>query len=44
MESFRQDEFAREVGLSLTFVQDNHSKSAKGVVRGLHFQWEPPMG
>jgi len=44
MESFRQDEFAREVGLNLTFVQDNHSKSAKGVVRGLHFQWEPPMG
>ena len=26
------------------FVQDNHSRSAKGVVRGLHFQWGPPMG
>jgi dTDP-4-dehydrorhamnose 3,5-epimerase len=25
-------------------VQDNHSGSTKGVVRGLHFQWEPPMG
>lgn len=44
MESFRQDVFAREVGLNLNFVQDNHSKSVKGVVRGLHFQWEPPMG
>src|SRR5437867_13042134 len=28
----------------MEFVQDNHSKSAKNVVRGLHFQWEPPMG
>ena len=44
MESYRQDVFAHEVGLNLNFVQDNHSKSAKGVVRGLHFQWEPPMG
>ncbi len=44
MESFRQDVFVREVGLNLNFVQDNHSKSVKGVVRGLHFQWEPPMG
>jgi len=26
------------------FVQDNHSRSEKGVVRGLHFQWDPPMG
>jgi len=25
-------------------VQDNHSRSSKGVVRGLHFQWDPPMG
>ena len=44
MESFRQDVFAREVGLKLNFMQDNHSRSAKGVLRGLHFQWEPPMG
>ena len=44
MESFRQDVFAREVGLKLNFLQDNHSKSVKGVLRGLHFQWEPPMG
>jgi len=43
MESFRADLF-RELGLPWEFPQDNHSRSAKGVVRGLHFQWEPPMG
>lgn len=31
----------REVGLDLGFVQDNHSRSAKGVLRGLHYQLEP---
>jgi len=43
METFREDKF-RELGLPHNFVQDNHSRSVKGVVRGLHFQWEPPMG
>ena len=43
METFRADQF-KELGLPTEFVQDNHSRSAKGVVRGLHFQWEPPMG
>ena len=43
MEVYRTDEFAR-AGLHEPFVQDNHSRSARGVVRGLHFQWEPPMG
>lgn len=43
METFREDRF-RELGLPTHFVQDNHSRSKKGVVRGLHFQWEPPMG
>lgn len=43
METFRQDQF-KALGLPHDFVQDNHSRSAKGVVRGLHFQWEPPMG
>ncbi len=43
METYRHDQF-RELGLPETFVQDNHSYSKKGVVRGLHFQWEPPMG
>jgi len=42
-ETFRADQF-KAFGLPTEFVQDNHSRSAKGVVRGLHFQWEPPMG
>ena len=42
-ETFRADQF-EALGLPAVFVQDNHSCSAKGVVRGLHFQWEPPMG
>lgn len=43
METFREDQFKAN-GLPTHFVQDNHSRSVKGVVRGLHFQWEPPMG
>jgi dTDP-4-dehydrorhamnose 3,5-epimerase len=43
METFREDQFKAH-GLPYHFVQDNHSRSAQGVVRGLHFQWEPPMG
>jgi len=43
MESFRADEFA-ELGLPVDFPQDNHSKSAAGVLRGLHFQWDKPLG
>lgn len=43
LESFRADQF-RDLGLPTEYVQDNHSRSAKGVVRGLHFQWDPPMG
>jgi dTDP-4-dehydrorhamnose 3,5-epimerase len=42
-ETFRTDQF-ETLGLPTDFVQDNHSRSAKGVVRGLHFQWSPPMG
>src|SRR5215831_7367530 len=42
-ETYRKDKFS-EFGLNLEFVQDNHSRSAKNVVRGLHFQWEPAMG
>lgn len=42
-ETFRADQF-KALGLPTEFVQDNHSRSAKGVVRGLHFQWDPPMG
>jgi dTDP-4-dehydrorhamnose 3,5-epimerase len=43
METFRIDQFGA-LGLPRNFVQDNHSRSTKGVLRGLHFQWEPPMG
>jgi dTDP-4-dehydrorhamnose 3,5-epimerase len=43
METYREDQF-HELGLPGSFAQDNHSYSKKGVVRGLHFQWEPPMG
>ena len=30
--------------INQTFIQDNHSKSKKGVIRGLHYQWDKPMG
>jgi len=42
-EIYRQDQFIR-AGLPGEFVQLNHSGSVKGVTRGLHFQWDPPMG
>lgn len=42
METYRTDQF-KQLGISDVFVQDNHSRSAKGVLRGLHFQWQPPM-
>jgi dTDP-4-dehydrorhamnose 3,5-epimerase len=42
-ETYRADHF-RALGLPETFVQENHSRSRRGVVRGLHFQWDPPMG
>ena len=42
METYRQDNF-RDLGLPTDWVQDNHSRSSKGVLRGLHFQWEPRM-
>ncbi|HSZ20157.1 MAG TPA: dTDP-4-dehydrorhamnose 3,5-epimerase [Candidatus Acidoferrum sp.] len=43
MESFRGDS-SKDLGLPQSFVQENHSYSRKGVLRGLHFQWDPPMG
>jgi dTDP-4-dehydrorhamnose 3,5-epimerase len=42
-EVYREDQF-EQLGLPARFVQLNHSKSIKNVVRGLHFQWDPPMG
>jgi len=41
MESFNQKTFSDVTGLEVAFVQDNHSRSAKGVLRGLHYQ-QPP--
>jgi len=43
-ESFNARDFAEVTGLDVQFVQDNHSKSAKGVLRGLHYQIEHPQG
>lgn len=43
-ESFNQRDFEHATGLNVTFVQDNHSKSAKGVLRGLHYQMQHPQG
>ncbi len=43
MEAYRLDEF-KKLGLPTDFVQDNHSGSVRNVLRGLHFQWDPPMG
>ncbi len=44
-ESFNQAKFNQAVGYEVDFVQDNHSRSAKGVLRGLHYQLAPhPQG
>jgi dTDP-4-dehydrorhamnose 3,5-epimerase len=43
-ETFRQDLFDTTVGHPVHFVQDNHSRSSKGVLRGLHYQVERPQG
>ena len=43
-ESFNARDFAQATGLDVNFVQDNHSKSAKGVLRGLHYQIQHAQG
>ena len=43
-ESFNQKAFKEATGLNETFVQDNHRRSAKGVLRGLHYQIQHPQG
>jgi dTDP-4-dehydrorhamnose 3,5-epimerase len=43
-ESFNQKVFEEVVGRQVTFLQDNHSRSAKGVLRGLHYQIKQPQG
>jgi dTDP-4-dehydrorhamnose 3,5-epimerase len=42
METFRKDQFEK-LGLPTDFQQHNHSRSVRGVVRGLHFQWQPAL-
>ena len=44
LESFNRRQFADATGLDLEFVQDNHSRSTRGVLRGLHYQLEQPQG
>ena len=43
-ESFNQQTFNDAVGQPVSFVQDNHSRSSKGVLRGLHYQIKQPQG
>jgi dTDP-4-dehydrorhamnose 3,5-epimerase len=43
-ESYNHQAFAEKTGLNLTFVQDNHSRSQKNVLRGLHYQIGKPQG
>lgn len=44
LESFNERAFEAAVGRSVRFVQDNHSRSSKGVLRGLHYQIQQPQG
>jgi dTDP-4-dehydrorhamnose 3,5-epimerase len=43
-ESFNQKDFEHAIGRCVNFVQDNHSKSVKNVLRGLHYQLQQPQG
>ncbi|MBC7213656.1 dTDP-4-dehydrorhamnose 3,5-epimerase [Extensimonas perlucida] len=43
-ESYNQRDFAQATGLQVAFVQDNHSRSVKNVLRGLHYQIQQPQG
>jgi len=44
LESFSAERYRKEAGITESFVQDNHSRSSKGVLRGLHFQINKPQG
>ena len=44
LETFQAVRYEQEAGIDLPFFQDNHSRSAKGVLRGLHFQKTKPQG
>ena len=43
-ESFNEKQFATAIGKTVSFAQDNHSKSTRGVLRGLHYQIQQPQG
>jgi dTDP-4-dehydrorhamnose 3,5-epimerase len=43
-ESFNRNRFEKAIGREVTFVQDNHSKSVRNVLRGLHYQIKQPQG
>jgi dTDP-4-dehydrorhamnose 3,5-epimerase len=43
-ESYNERDFREKTGLDVRFVQDNHSRSARGVLRGLHYQIQQPQG
>jgi dTDP-4-dehydrorhamnose 3,5-epimerase len=44
VETFQADRYRNEAGIELAFVQDNHSRSSRGVLRGLHAQKRHPQG
>jgi dTDP-4-dehydrorhamnose 3,5-epimerase len=44
LESYHTERYAAAAGIELSFVQDNHSRSSKGVLRGLHYQISKPQG
>lgn len=44
LETFQAERYARQIGITLPFVQDNHSRSRYGVLRGLHAQRRHPQG
>jgi dTDP-4-dehydrorhamnose 3,5-epimerase len=44
LESWNEKAFREATGVQVPFVQDNHSRSARGVLRGLHYQLEQPQG
>lgn len=44
LEIFQAERYSHFAGINLPFVQDNHSRSSRGVLRGLHFQKTKPQG
>ena len=44
LETFQAERYAALAGITLPFVQDNYSRSSRGVLRGLHFQIKKPQG